>query len=230
MKYLRIILSAALILAVISGLSACGKTQGTETTAAPETDSSVSETASSEAESETAVTEAPESETSSEAETESGSPAGEAEKALAFYMPTVEAYSGERSARAKELGYDIVKDEYLYAVEDIDLDGVYELIIAEDLENGENNITGIYTCYGGEAVELAFIQRHGQYFISSNGYIAYRYKWIELYTISDGKLVTVAEGDLEANSPNADNQFNTFLRQNGASIVPMEFNFKEYKK
>ncbi len=228
MKKLRIILSAILILTIVSGLAACGKTQEAETTAAPGADSSVSETAS-EAESETAGTGVTETEAPSEEKPEPVSQSGDAEKALEFYMPTVEAYYSERASRAKELGYDITVDEYLYAVKDINLDGVYELVIAEDLEDREN-ITGIYTCVDGKAVELAFIQRHGSYFISSDGYIGYVYKWIELYKISGGELVTIASGDVKTNSSDYDEQVNAFLRKNGVSNDYMEFDYKEYKK
>ncbi len=221
MKKIKVTVSVLLVFTCVLACSACGAKSGDAssevTKAATEATQKVADVTEETRIDETEITFVTESVPSARA-------------SFALYESTIKNYGKNRVESAAEMGYTINTPIYEYAIKDINSDGTDELVIREkviyDDETVANdyNLSAIYTLSGEDPVELYFISRHGGYFITSDGYFVYLYHNAELEKLVGNELVLVATSERFV-SDDYEEVINTFLKSNGVSCDPMEFDF-----
>ena len=117
-----------------------------------------------------------------------------------------------------------------YCLKDINGDGINELVITS---GKYNDVEALYTRTGKNVKELFFQNRHSTYGITSDGCIYERYKYINMWKLNNGGLVTVYELDYDWSSDDPDEDLerrdNEKREQLGISKSDMRFDLKTYE-
>lgn len=172
------------------------------------------------------------------AEVLTSSPVEIAEK---LYESTIKNYPNFHAERLNDWGYTQNGPiDYAYAIKDLNGDGILELILFDYVDEYDENglyIKGktedfgaLYTLDGSTPVFLEGLVRHGYFWINSDGYIIYDYKWMNIAKISGNELVDVVVpekmwADFEGDYDKWNSYKNNFLKENGISDKPMEFDY-----
>lgn len=143
------------------------------------------------------------------------------------YAETIHQYHYDRVADFKNLGYSITGPiDYYYCVKDINSDGINELILSDEL--GEDVITGLYTICNGKVEGIFRQQRHGSYYINSDGYIEYQYKGLYIDVLNGKELESVYNSPSIFSSEGSENMYEYYKKENGFSTEYMRFDFIPY--